>query len=109
MKPRSSIRSIRPVAFENETFRTSASWLIVISPARWSVYMMWSWAMLTAETQQLLARCAFQLAHRRPEIGDDVAGRVWLLDRRDRCRGLFDSLCHANYLIRPNYSVNIND
>ena len=26
---------------------TSASWLIVISPCRWSVYMMWSWAMLT--------------------------------------------------------------
>ena len=47
MKPRSSIRSIRPVALETETFSTSASRLMVISPLRWTVYMMWSWAMLT--------------------------------------------------------------
>ena len=25
----------------------SASWLMVISPWRWTVYMMWTWAMLT--------------------------------------------------------------
>ena len=47
MKPRSSIRSTRPVAFESDTFRTSASRLIVMSPWRWTVYMMWTWAMLT--------------------------------------------------------------
>ena len=46
MKDRSSIRSMRPVALENDTFRTSARWLMVISPLRCSVYMMLSCAML---------------------------------------------------------------
>ena len=46
-EPRSSIRSMSPVAFDSETSRTSASRLIGISPSGWSVYMMWSCAMLT--------------------------------------------------------------
>ena len=46
MSPRSSIRSMRPVALDSETLSMSARRLIGISPQRWSVYRMLSWAML---------------------------------------------------------------
>jgi hypothetical protein len=41
------MRSMSPVALDRETLSTSASRLIGISPQRFSVYRMLSWAMLS--------------------------------------------------------------
>ena len=87
MYPRSSIRSIRPVAFDSETLSTSARRLIGISPLRWSVYMMLSWAMLmpSRTRRSLIAHFIAPIVD--AEVGDDAFRRASLDGRvADRVR-----------------------
>ena len=49
-----------------------------------------------------------EVAHRRPEIGDDGVGRVAPMGRRFSRRRGDDSSCHTNYISHTNYSVNGN-
>ena len=108
--PRSSSRSMRPVAFESETPSTSARRLIVMTPLRWSVYMMWSWAMLmpSRTSRSLIAHFIAPIVTRKSAMMRSVGSSPADACRGDGC-GRVDNLCHVNYVTPVDHRVNVND
>ncbi len=109
-KPRSSIRSTRPVALDSDTFEDvgEPAHRHLAAPVERVQDVELRHA--DAVPEEPFAHGALELRHRGAEVGDDADRRVRLGSGSSRfARPGQNSSCHVNYHSQANHPVNMND